>query len=604
MFKYIIKRLLQMIPLLIIISLIAFGIIRIAEVYAGADPLAQLKMNPATTAQTIQREKLRLGYETSYTEKIKLTEPQYTLKQGFTFFIQKPVEGSITIKASNGNLLLPVEPLAGEYKLDNDVLTFNQEDSTSSVIINYKSKDGAEQEIVDLTSNTYILNKQPLPDAPVTIKKNNGKEFKKTTIRAETYILKNKTLYFNNSAISKELEIQYTTPNSWYIRYLSWAKSFIQGDMGQSYYFKTDVNGLVAERLANTLVLSISTIFLTWIIAIPLGIYLAVKQYSWIDQICSSLSYFFMGFPDFFLAILLLLLAGATGWFPITGMTSPTNNNMVMVDKIFQGTYQHDINDKISPQHQEMDKTVAAQAEKSQFVNSIISDINLELSVEQPAISDITTQRLVEDIPKVQGFSPALLGKVTSIKEGTTMTRDMAKEIRVELIKQNPFSFNKKLSYILQHSGNLIYHYLANIPDVLYHLFLPTLTLAIISVASLQRRMRANLLDVLNDEYIRTARAKGLSENVVIYKHAVRNAINPIITLLGFEFASLLSGAAYVEIIFTWPGLGQMMLEAVLGSDLNLVMAGLVIGALMLLMGNLLADLLLALVDPRIKLEA
>ena len=142
------------------------------------------------------------------------------------------------------------------------------------------------------------------------------------------------------------------------------------------------------------------------------------------------------------------------------------------------------------------------------------------------------------------------------------------------------------------------------IVDILHHLVLPTLTLSLISVASLQRRMRANMLDILGEEYIKTARAKGLSEDKVIYKHAVRNAINPIVTLLGFEIAGLISGAAFVEIIFNWPGLGNMMLQALLGNDLNLVMAGLVISSSMLLLGNLTADLLLGFVDPRIKLEA
>jgi len=145
---------------------------------------------------------------------------------------------------------------------------------------------------------------------------------------------------------------------------------------------------------------------------------------------------------------------------------------------------------------------------------------------------------------------------------------------------------------------------MGKVMDIAHHVILPTLTLALISIASLQRRMRANLLDILGEEYIKTARAKGLGENKVIYKHAVRNAINPIITLLGFEIAGLISGAAFVEIIFNWPGLGNMMLQAVLGTDLNLVMAGLVISSFMLLLGNLIADLLLAFVDPRIKLEA
>jgi len=111
------------------------------------------------------------------------------------------------------------------------------------------------------------------------------------------------------------------------------------------------------------------------------------------------------------------------------------------------------------------------------------------------------------------------------------------------------------------------------------------------------------LLDVLRAEYVRTARAKGLPEDKVIYRHALRNAINPLITLFGFEFAALLSGAALTETVLAYPGLGRLTLEAVLTKDMNLVMAALMLGAVMLIMGNLLADILLKLVDPRITLE-
>lgn len=113
--------------------------------------------------------------------------------------------------------------------------------------------------------------------------------------------------------------------------------------------------------------------------------------------------------------------------------------------------------------------------------------------------------------------------------------------------------------------------------------------------------MRSNLLDVMETDYVKYARAKGLSENKVIFKHALRNAINPLITLLGFEFASLLSGAALTEFVFQYPGLGRLILEAVLKSDINLVMASLMIGTLMLVMGNLIADILLKIVDPRVE---
>ena len=609
MFKYILKRLLQMIPLVIIISLIAFGIIRIAEVYAGANPLALLKMNPATTEETIQREKLRLGYESSNIENIKLNSSEYELKQGFTMFIQKIVDGSLNIKdTKNNTVMLPTDPSTGEFKIENDTVTFNKEDSSESVMISYKDKDGKEQkEKVNLLSTTYILNKEPGSEESVTIENlRTKKQFTKMQTRPKTFMLKGKIIYFDKSDVGKDLEIKYNTPNPWYKRYLSWAFNFIQGNMGQSYYFKTDVNSLIFERITNTLVLSVSTITFTWIVALPLGIFLAVRQYSLIDQVLSSISYFFMGFPDFFLAILLLLFAASTGWFPITGMTNPSNNNMYMAESIYNGTYMHDVKDKVSAEHKKMDAKVYNMAQKDLFVKNIIADLNLELSVKQEYISSTTTTRLLEDLPKIEGFDKQILTKVKneSVKHDNAISMELARDIRTEIARKDFLPFGEKAGYVMQHFGKLIYHYLANIPDVLYHLFLPTLTLSLISIASLQRRMRANLLDVLNEEYIRTARAKGLAENVVIYKHAVRNAINPIITLLGFEFASLLSGAAFVEIIFTWPGLGQMMLDAVLGSDLNLVMAGLVIGSVMLLIGNLLADLLLGVIDPRIKLEA
>jgi peptide/nickel transport system permease protein len=139
--------------------------------------------------------------------------------------------------------------------------------------------------------------------------------------------------------------------------------------------------------------------------------------------------------------------------------------------------------------------------------------------------------------------------------------------------------------------------------DYCWHLILPTVALSVTSFAGLQRLMRGQLLDVLRQDYIRTARAKGLPDDRVIYVHALRNAINPLVTLLGFEFASLLSGAFIAEYFFNWPGLGKLTLEAVNNQDLYLVMASLMMGAAMLIVGNLLADLLLKAVDPRIKLE-
>lgn len=138
--------------------------------------------------------------------------------------------------------------------------------------------------------------------------------------------------------------------------------------------------------------------------------------------------------------------------------------------------------------------------------------------------------------------------------------------------------------------------------DITRHLMLPVIILVMVSLAGLQRQMRANLLDVLREDYIRTARAKGLPENKVIYKHAVRNAINPLVTILGYEFSNLFAGSALVEMVLAYPGLGYLTLEAARKLDINVVMANLLLGSVMLVLGNMLADILLAKVDPRIKL--
>lgn len=139
--------------------------------------------------------------------------------------------------------------------------------------------------------------------------------------------------------------------------------------------------------------------------------------------------------------------------------------------------------------------------------------------------------------------------------------------------------------------------------DISQHLVIPVAVLTFVSLAGVQRQMRANLLDVLGADYVRTARAKGLPEHRVIFYHAFRTAVNPLVTMLGYEFAGLLSGAALTETVLSYPGLGRLTLEAVLTKDLNLVMASLMLGAVMLIAGNLLADVLLKFVDPRISLE-
>ena len=137
--------------------------------------------------------------------------------------------------------------------------------------------------------------------------------------------------------------------------------------------------------------------------------------------------------------------------------------------------------------------------------------------------------------------------------------------------------------------------------DIMKHLIIPTIALSFGSIASLQRIMRANMLEVLGSDYILAAKARGISSSRILYVHALKNALNPMITIFGYQFSSLLSGAALTEIIVGWPGLGQVTLEAVRRQDLYLVMGSVTIGGILLIAGNLIADIILALSDPRIR---
>ena len=258
------------------------------------------------------------------------------------------------------------------------------------------------------------------------------------------------------------------------VQYGKWVKSFVKGDLGITSNGER-VSDKLKERIPNTLLLTTIVIALTWIVGIPLGVAAALKWKTPFDRILTVLTSVGMAIPSFFFAVLLLIMAVKTGWFPIGGLTS------------------------------------------SNF---------LEMSF-----------------------------------------------------------------------GGQVW-------DITHHLILPVTVLFTISLAGLQRQMRANLLDVLDSDYVKFARAKGLSEFDVIYKHALRNAINPMITMLGFEFAGLLSGAALTEYVFQYPGLGRLILEAVMKSDINLVMASLMMGAIMLILGNLIADILLIITDPRIRVKA
>lgn len=137
--------------------------------------------------------------------------------------------------------------------------------------------------------------------------------------------------------------------------------------------------------------------------------------------------------------------------------------------------------------------------------------------------------------------------------------------------------------------------------DRLRHLLLPALTLTLLASASVARYQRAALLDVLPADYIRTARLKGLTEREILRRHALRNALLPIITLIGLSFPALLTGAFFIERIFAWPGMGYAVVNAIGTRDYPLVVGGVIIGSIMVTLGSLLADLLYAWADPRLR---
>ncbi|MEC9488696.1 MAG: ABC transporter permease [Halanaerobium sp.] len=255
------------------------------------------------------------------------------------------------------------------------------------------------------------------------------------------------------------------------VRYARWLKGFIVGDFGYSTSSsRRPVEQIIASRIVPTLYLTAGAILISVILAIPIGIISAVKQYSVFDYLVTIFAFIGISIPTFYLALILLYLFSA------------------------------------------------------------------QLPLFPPA-----------------GFS-------------------------------NPTGINNFWTY-------------------LHHAVLPILTLGLASVASLTRYMRSSMLEVIREDYVRTARAKGLKERVVIYKHALRNAIIPVITLLGMRMPFLFSGAVMTETVFAWPGMGRLIVQAAFERNYTVMMATNVIIAILVFVGNLLADITYAAVDPRIRYD-
>jgi len=167
------------------------------------------------------------------------------------------------------------------------------------------------------------------------------------------------------------------------------------------------------------------------------------------------------------------------------------------------------------------------------------------------------------------------------------------------------YLFGVKLNWLpvsgLHSLGSENYGTVSYLWDMARHLIMPVMVASFGSLAGLSRYMRSSMLNVINQDYITTARAKGLSERVVIYKHALRNALLPLITLAGFSIPGLIGGSVIFETIFSIPGMGQLFFQGVMSRDYPVVMGILVIGAFLTLLGNLVADLCYAVADPRIR---
>jgi len=137
--------------------------------------------------------------------------------------------------------------------------------------------------------------------------------------------------------------------------------------------------------------------------------------------------------------------------------------------------------------------------------------------------------------------------------------------------------------------------------DILHHLFLPALTIALLRLAITARLMRASMLEVLTQDYILTAKAKGTSERAILFKHALKNAIRPVITMTGMGIGTMIGGATMTEIVFSWPGLGRLIYEAVLGRDYPVLMGMYLVLSITVVIANFFTDIIYALIDPRVR---
>ena len=259
-------------------------------------------------------------------------------------------------------------------------------------------------------------------------------------------------------------------------QYTNWAGNFIRGDFGESFEYERPVREMLGERVTMTIILGVATLLVVWFLAIPLGVFSAVKQYSMGDQIITTLSFVGLGMPGFLLALLILYFA--------------------------------------------------------------ITVLNIEAS-------GLFSQEYADA----------------------------------------PWSWGRVM-------------------DLINHLWIPALISAITGVGGLTRIMRGNLLDTLGQPFVEAARARGLENRTVIWKHAVRIAINPLIVILGSEaLPGIIGGTGLVSVVLNLPTIFPLYIDALRKLDMYMAGTCIILITFLVLVGNLLADILLAWADPRIRLE-
>lgn len=425
------------------------------------------------------------------------------------------------------------------------------------------------------------------------------------------------SIRFSNPNITAEeldrLRVIYGVDQPIAVKYTKWLTQALQGDLGYSRLYRIPaLEYIVERRLPNTLALSGLAFLIAVSIAIPTGIFVALRQYSLPDYIVSFLNFIGFSTPVFWLGIMLIILTSLILTVPTTD-GSPTAPEAGTVRDIRQETVTI-LDEEIT------EWTVVLETDSGEQREIFLSDYRPRVRVGETVSDETPLGTTRKELLPAGGFTSGVRpytteGAPRSQVAGTaTITREGGETVVTVEGFLGTESYTIPPGYRLaiedgqrvRNNQALAQQYTiatwwAFFRDRLYHLILPAFTLSVIQMAQWTRFMRASMLEVMNLDYVRTARAKGLPERSVTYKHTLRNALIPIITLIGLAIPGLISGAVLTETVFSWPGMGTALLESLISKDYNVAMVVIVLLSMLTIVFNLLADLAYAFVDPRIQ---